>query len=164
MKSIEITGGVISGIIAVAYMSWEIIVVIIALYAVTLFGNLTTGLLYSKQTHTYDKRKAENAVYKKAGMIAGILVMIAVDLFIMGLAKHHHMNYKSPFLSCILSGYASIHEFISMLENLKKLGNKVPTVIKDAARKAEEALNKGHLPAITDITETAKKDEDIHMN
>jgi phage-related holin len=147
----EMGGGLIAAIIAATMESWQIIVVIFVLYAFTLFGNLATGLLYARQTNTYSEEKGHQAVYKKAGMIIGIVVLVLVDLMIMGMARSSGITYNIPFFACILAGYSAAHELTSMLANIKKLGNKVPGAIEDAAKKAEQALDQGRMPIITDI-------------
>lgn len=147
----ELGGGLIAAIIAAAMESWQIIVVVFVLYALTLFGNLTTGLLYAQQTNTYSQDKGRQAVYRKAGMLTGIIILVLVDLMVMGMARSSGITYNIPFFACILTGYAAVHELTSMLTNIKKLGNKVPAVIDGAARKAEQALDQGKLPDIADI-------------
>lgn len=147
----ELGGGLIAAIIAAAMESWQIIVVVFVLYALTLFGNLTTGLLYAQQTNTYSQDKGRQAVYRKAGMLTGIIILVLVDLMVMGMARSSGITYNIPFFACILTGYSATHELTSMLANIKKLGNKVPAVIDGAARKAEQALDQGKLPDIADI-------------
>lgn len=147
----ELGGGLIAAIIAAAMESWQIIVVIFVLYALTLFGNLTTGLLYAHQTNTYSPDKGRQAVYRKAGMLTGIVILVLVDLMVMGMARSSGITYRIPFFACILTGYSAVHELTSMLTNIKKLGNKVPAVIDEAAKKAEEALAQGKLPDLTAI-------------
>lgn len=147
----ELGGGLIAAIIAAVMESWQIIVVIFVLYALTLFGNLATGLLYAHQTNTYSQDKGRQAVYRKAGMLVGIVILILVDLMIMGMARSFGVTYSIPFFACILTGYSAVHELTSMLSNIKKLGNKVPKAIENAANKAEQTLDQGRLPDLTNI-------------
>lgn len=147
----EITGGLFGFILAAAIASWQTIVVMVILYGLALFGNLITGLLYAKQTNSYSQEKGRQAIYKKAGVITGILVLFALDLMIMGMARSTDITYNVPFLGCIFAGYSAAHEFASMLQNIKKLGNKIPQVVEDAAKKAEKALDQGKIPDISDI-------------
>ena len=153
----EMGGGLLAAIVAAAMSSWQIIVVIFVLYALTLFGNLITGLLYAYQTNTYSFEKGKDAVYKKAGMIVGIVILVMVDLMIMGLARNSGITYNIPFFACILTGYSAVHELTSMLGNIKKLGNKVPAVFDAAAQKAESALDQGKLPDLVEIIKTERK-------
>ena len=153
----EAGGGLIAAIIAAAMDSWQIIIVIFVLYALTLFGNLATGLLYANQTDTYSQEKGKQAVYRKAGMLVGIIILVLVDLMIMGMARSSGITYNIPFFACILTGYSAVHELTSMLGNIKKLGNKVPAIIDAAAQKAEAALDQGKIPDLTGMFEKGKE-------
>ncbi|HYF75459.1 MAG TPA: phage holin family protein [Candidatus Nitrosocosmicus sp.] len=149
--TLSLSGGLFGLIIAAAVASWQTIIVVAVIYSIALFGNLITGLLFAKQTNSYSEEKGKQAVYKKAGVITGIMVLFALDLMIMGMARSGGVTYDVPFLGCIFACYSAAHEFTSMLQNIKKLGNKVPTVIEEAARKAEEALDQGKLPDISNL-------------
>ena len=149
--ALNISGGLFGLILAAAIASWQTIVVMVILYALALFGNLITGLLYAKQTNSYSEEKGKQAIYKKAGVITGILILFALDLIIMGMARSAEITYNVPFLGCIFAGYSAAHEFASMLQNIKKLGNKVPQVVEEAAKRAEEALDQGKIPDIKEI-------------
>jgi len=70
-----------------------------------------------------------------------------LDLLIMGVARYFGLTYNIPFFGAIFTGYNAVHEFKSMIENIKKLGNKVPKVIENVANKAEQALNQGKIPS-----------------
>lgn len=140
------SGGLIGAIAAAAAGCWQIILVVFVLYGLALFGNLATGVLYAKQTDTYSPAKATHATYTKGGMIIGIGVAAGLDLLLMGTASTVGFNYSVPFLACILAGYAATHEVSSMFENLKRLGNRVPKVLEDKVKDAQDALNQGKLP------------------
>lgn len=147
-QAIGLTGGLISSIIAAACGSWQIIVVVFALYGLALFGNLGTGLLYAKQTGTYSQAKAAYATYKKGGMILGIIVVAGLDIILMGLASQAGITYRVPFMAIVLAGYAATHEVTSMLDNIKRLGNKIPTKLEDTVKAAEDAINQGQIPTL----------------
>lgn len=155
-----ITGGLLGFILAAAIASWQTIVVVVIIYALALFGNLATGLLYAKQTNSYSEEKGRQAVYKKGGVITGILVLFGLDLMIMGIARSTGITYDVPFLGCIFTGYSAAHEFASMLHNIKKLGNKVPKAIENVAKKAEEALDQGRIPSFKEIIEGKDSGQD----
>jgi len=155
-RVIAATGGILSAILAAATGAWQIILIVFLLYAITLFGNLLTGLLYARQTKTYSKDKAHESVNKKLAMVIGIAVLALIDIILIGLASQAGIKYTVPILTCILAGYAAVHEFISMLTNIQKLGNKVPTAIKNIAEKAGESLNQGKIPDLS--TMVGKKD------
>jgi len=146
-----ISGGLFGLILAAAIASWQVIVVVAIIYAIGLFANLATGLLYAHQTNSYSQEKARHAIFKKGGAIVGILALFVLDLLVMGVARYFGITYDIPFFGCIFTGYNAVHEFRSMLENIKKLGNKVPRVIESAADKAGEALDQGKIPDIRDI-------------
>lgn len=150
-NAINISGGLFGLILAAALASWQTIVVMVILYGFCLFGNLITGLLHAKQTNSYSEEKGRQAIYKKAGVITGILVLFVLDLIIMGMSRIIGITYSVPFLGCIFAGYSAAHEFASMLQNIKKLGNKVPKVVEETARRAEETLDQGKIPDISDI-------------
>jgi len=139
--------GLIGAIAAAAAGCWQIIIVVFILYGLALFGNLGTGILYAKQTETYSQQKARHATYMKGGMILGIIIVAVIDVMLMGLAAQVGVSYSVPFMACILAGYAAAHEISSMFENLKKLGNQVPSKLEDIAKDAQEALDKGKLPS-----------------
>lgn len=146
-----VAGGLFGLILTAAIASWQVIVVVAIIYAVGLFANLTTGLLYAHQTDSYSQEIARHAIYRKGGVIAGILSLFALDLLIMGIARCYGVTYDIPFFGCIFTGYNAVHEYRSMLENIKKLGNKIPKVLEDAANKAGNALDQGKIPDIGDV-------------
>jgi len=157
----NIGGGLFGLILASAIASWQVMVVVAIIYAVGLFGNLATGLLYAHQTNTYSEEKARHAIYRKGGAIVGILTLFILDLLVMGVARYFGISYDIPFFGSIFTGYNAVHEYRSMLENIKKLGNKVPKALDNTISKAEEALNQGKIPDIGDILKGSEKDENI---
>ena len=146
-----VAGGLFGLILAAAIASWQVIVVVATIYAVGLFANLTTGLLYAHQTDSYSQEIARHAIYRKGGAIVGILALFMLDLLIMGVARYYGVVYDIPFFGAIFTSYNAVHEFRSMLENIKKLGNKIPKVLEDAANKAGNALDQGKIPDIGDV-------------
>lgn len=140
-------GGLFGLILAAAIASWQVIVVVAIIYAVGLFANLATGLMYAHQTNSYSQEIARHAIYRKGGAIVGILALFMLDLLIMGVARYYGVVYDIPFFGAVFTGYNAVHEFKSMIENIKKLGNKVPKVIENVADKAEQALNQGKIPS-----------------
>jgi len=157
-RAMNIGGGLFGLILAAAIASWQVMVVVAVIYAIGLFANLATGLLYAHQTNSYSEEKARHAIYKKGGAIVGILALFALDLLVMGVAGYFGITYSIPFFGCIFAGYNAVHEYRSMLENTKKLGNKVPQAIDDITKKAEEALNKGQIPRVDDFTKERKNE------
>src|SRR5690606_37020290 len=155
-----VAGGLFGLILAAAIASWQVIVVVAIIYAVGLFANLATGLMYAHQTNSYSQEIARHAIYRKGGAIVGILALFMLDLLIMGVARYFGITYSIPFFGAIFTGYNAVHEFRSMLENIKKLGNKVPKVIENVATSAENALNQGKIPDIPKI----RDDEDEKSN
>ena len=142
-----VAGGLFGLILAAAIASWQVIVVVAIIYAVGLFANLATGLMYAHQTNSYSQEIARHAIYRKGGAIVGILALFMLDLLIMGVARYYGVVYDIPFFGAVFTGYNAVHEFKSMIENIKKLGNKVPKVIENVADKAEQALNQGKIPS-----------------
>ena len=97
-----LTGGLISSILAAAIGCWQIILVVFIFYGLCLFGNLLTGLLYAHQSRTYSRERGRHAVYQKAGMIGGIIVVAILDILLMGLAGQGGITYSVPFLTFLL--------------------------------------------------------------
>lgn len=145
--AIGATGGILACIWAAAVGSWEVVMVVFCAYALTLFGNLMTGIMYAHQSDTYSSAKAQYAIYQKGAMIGGIIIIAMVEFLLMGTAIFVGFTvYNSPFLVCLLAGYAAVHELSSMISNLKKLGNQIPAKLEDYVKDAEDALNQGKKP------------------
>lgn len=83
-----------------------------------------------------------------------------VILLIVGSLLYHGLGVSKAIL-CILSLYISFMEFISLMENLKKLGVHIPKFIDKALAGANEAIQNGELPAdkINKVADTLEKDK-----
>lgn len=151
-QALGITGGILSSIIAAACGSWQIILVVFLAYAIALFGNLGTGLMYAHQTGTYSSSKARHATYQKGGMLLGIGVLAFFDLLLMGAARSLlGFEYFVPILATMLAGYSAVHELSSMVENIKRLGNRVPAKLEETLAGAEADLDQGKIPDLKKI-------------
>ncbi len=150
-KSIELTGGLIGLIISAFWSSLQIVIVLLALYGIFLLCNLATGLLYAFQTNTYDRQIAAKATLRKAGILVGIFAFMVLDWVLIGLCASFNIAYKLPFLYAFFTSYQAAHELTSMLTNIKKLGNKIPSAIEKAAKKAVDDLDKGKIPGLPDF-------------
>lgn len=159
MTKYEVSGGLISFVLLSIASSWQTVAIVFSLYVIALAGNLFTGLFCSYQTKTYSSKIANEAIWKKAGVLIGIVVFILVDWIVMGLSRSAGVTYTLPFFACVFAGYNAAHELGSMIANIKKLGNSVPQVIEDAAKKAEDALSQGKMPDLTSITKSDTKEE-----
>lgn len=147
-RTLEATGGLFGFIIAAFWGSWQIVIVLLVLYGIFLLCNLITGLLYAFQTNTYDRQIAFKATLRKAGVLIGIFAFMVLDWVLIGLCSSFNIAYKLPFLYAFFTSYQAMHEFTSMLTNLKKLGNKIPTAIEKAAKKAADDLDRGKIPGL----------------
>lgn len=137
------TGGLIACIVSVAVGSIELFLVLLTVYSIALLGNVATGVFNALKTDMYSRVKATHAVYMKMGMIIAIVVVAIMDLLLMGLSKRYNIPYNNPLLTSVFVGYQIVHEFSSMLENIKKLGNKIPSKLEDVVKDIEDRLDKG---------------------
>ncbi len=140
------TGGIIAAIIAAASGCLEIYLIMFAFYGITLIANVITGVFHANQTNTYSKNIARSAIYKKGGMIIAMILVAIADILLIALSNKFSIPYTSPLLTSIFVGYQIVHEFASTLQNLKKLGNKIPDKVDEIINGAEQSLNDGKIP------------------
>lgn len=142
------SGGIVAAIISAALGSLEIFLILFVFYGIVLLANVSTGVFYANQTNTYDKAKARSATYMKAGMIVAMILVAITDVLLIALSSKFGIPYHSPVLTAVFVGYQIVHEFASTMQNIKKLGNKIPNKVDNIIKDAEQSLNDGKIPDI----------------
>lgn len=94
------------------------------------------ALDYSEYKKSMEKRKKELIrIYKKFAYILTIFVAISVDYIIFIFLKDTEFNYKNTLFSLLILIWFTLNELLSILENIKKIGIKLPifliNVLKD---------------------------------
>ena len=118
-----------------------VLIMPVALMAIDFF----TGLLYAWSTSTFQSKKMRSGLTKKVGEIA---ILVIGELFSYGMRI-------PPVIMAGISAYIIFMEFMSVMENLKKMGVPIPGFISKVLNTVDLALKE------EDITEALKKMEDI---
>ena len=100
-----------------------------------------TGLLYAWSTNTFKSKKMRSGLTKKVGEIA---ILVIGELFSYGMRI-------TPIIMDGISAYIIFMEFMSIMENLKKMGVPIPGFIGRVLNTVDLALKE------EDITEALKK-------
>lgn len=103
--------------------------------------DILTGLLYAWSTETFKSKKMRSGLSKKVGEIA---ILVIGELFSYGMRI-------PPVIMAGISAYIIFMEFMSIMENLKKLGVPIPGFIAKILNTVDLALKE------EDITEALKK-------
>lgn len=103
--------------------------------------DIITGLLYAWSTETFKSKKMRSGLSKKVGEIA---ILVIGELFSYGMRI-------PPVIMAGISAYIIFMEFMSIMENLKKLGVPIPGFIAKILNTVDLALKE------EDITEALKK-------
>ena len=103
--------------------------------------DILTGLLYAWSTETFKSKKMRSGLSKKVGEIA---ILVIGELFSYGMRI-------PPLIMAGISAYIIFMEFMSIMENLKKLGVPIPGFIAKILNTVDLALKE------EDITEALKK-------
>ena len=103
--------------------------------------DFVTGLLYAWSTETFKSKKMRSGLTKKVGEIA---ILVIGELFSYGMRI-------PPFIMAGISAYIIFMEFMSVMENLKKMGVPIPGFISKVLNTVDLALKE------EDITEALKK-------
>ena len=103
--------------------------------------DILTGLLYAWSTETFKSKKMRSGLSKKVGEIA---ILVIGELFSYGMRI-------PPVIMAGISAYIIFMEFMSIMENLKKLGVPIPGFIAKILNTVDIALKE------EDITEALKK-------
>ena len=114
----------------------------ILILPVSLMGiDFLTGLFYAWSTSTFKSKKMRSGLTKKVGEIA---ILVIGELFSYGMRI-------PPAIMAGISAYIIFMEFMSIMENLKKMGVPIPGFISKVLNTVDLALRE------EDITEALKK-------
>ena len=100
-----------------------------------------TGTSYAWSTNTFKSKKMRSGLTKKVGEIA---ILVIGELFSYGMRI-------PPVIMAGISAYIIFMEFMSIMENLKKMGVPIPGFISKVLNTVDLALKE------EDITEALKK-------
>lgn len=114
-----------------------VLILPVSLMAIDFF----TGLLYAWSTNTFKSKKMRSGLTKKVGEIATLVIG---ELFSYGMRI-------PPVIMAGISAYIIFMEFMSIMENLKKMGVPIPGFIAKVLNTVDLALKE------EDVTEALKK-------
>ena len=118
----------------------------ILILPVSLMGiDFLTGLLYAWSTSTFKSKKMRSGLTKKVGEIA---ILVIGELFSYGMRI-------PPVIMASISAYIIFMEFMSIMENLKKMGVPIPGFISKVLNTVDIALKE------EEVTEALKKMAEI---
>ena len=111
-----------------------------------------TGLLYAWSTNTFKSKKMRSGLTKKVGEIA---ILVIGELFSYGMRI-------SPMIMDGISAYILFMEFMSIMENLKKMGVPIPGFISKVLNTVDLALKEEDISeAISKIAELEKEVKEL---
>ena len=99
-------------------------------YATRLIANKASGVASTI-------KKSVNVIYKKFGMWVLVASCAIIDFVIMQCGQYVGINLPLKFIiAIIISIWLVFNEFVSILENLRDMGTKVPKFISNLADKS----------------------------
>ena len=111
-----------------------------------------TGLLYAWSTNTFKSKKMRSGLTKKVGEIA---ILVIGELFSCGMRI-------PPMIMDGISAYILFMEFMSIMENLKKMGVPIPGFISKVLNTVDLALKEEDISeAISKIAELEKEVKEL---
>ena len=114
--------------------------------------DILTGLLYAWSTETFKSKKMRSGLSKKVGEIA---ILVIGELFSYGMRI-------PPVIMAGISAYIIFMEFMSIMENLKKLGVPIPGFISKILNTVDLALKEEDITeALTKVAELEKEVEKL---
>lgn len=114
--------------------------------------DILTGLLYAWSTETFKSKKMRSGLSKKVGEIA---ILVIGELFSYGMRI-------PPVIMAGISAYIIFMEFMSIMENLKKLGVPIPGFIAKILNTVDLALKEEDITeALTKVAELEKEIEKL---
>lgn len=114
--------------------------------------DILTGLLYAWSTETFKSKKMRSGLSKKVGEIA---ILVIGELFSYGMRI-------PPLIMAGISAYIIFMEFMSIMENLKKLGVPIPGFIAKILNTVDLALKEEDITeALTKVAELEKEIEKL---
>ena len=125
-----------------------ILIIPVALMAI----DFLTGLLYAWSAETFKSKKMRSGLTKKVGEIA---ILVIGELFSYG------MRIPGVIMSGI-SAYIIFMEFMSIMENLKKMGVPIPGFIAKVLNTVDLALKEEDITqALKRVAELEKEIQDL---
>ena len=125
-----------------------VLILPVSLMAIDFF----TGLLYAGSTSTFKSQKMRSGLTKKVGEIA---ILVIGELFSYGMGI-------PPFNMAGISAYIIFMEFMSIMENLKKMGVPIPGFIAKVLNTVDLALKEEDITeALTRVAELEKEVEKL---
>lgn len=125
-----------------------VLILPVSLMAIDFF----TGLLYAWSTSTFKSQKMRSGLTKKVGEIA---ILVIGELFSYGMRI-------TPFIMAGISAYIIFMEFMSIMENLKKMGVPIPGFISKVLNTVDLALKEEDITeALTRVAELEKEVEKL---
>jgi len=114
--------------------------------------DIITGLLYAWSTETFKSKKMRSGLSKKVGEIT---ILVIGELFSYGMRI-------PPVIMAGISAYIIFMEFMSIMENLKKLGVPIPGFIAKILNTVDLALKEEDITeALTKVAELEKEIEKL---
>ena len=125
----------------------------ILILPVSLMGiDFFTGLLYAWSTSTFKSKKMRSGLTKKVGEIA---ILVIGELFSYGMRI-------PPVIMSGISAYIIFMEFMSIMENLKKMGVPIPGFISKVLNTVDLALKEEDIAeALKKVAELEKEIEEL---
>lgn len=128
----------------------------ILILPVSLMGiDFLTGLLYAWSTSTFKSKKMRSGLIKKVGEIA---ILVIGELFSYGMQI-------PPAIMVGISSYIIFMEFMSVMENLKKMGVPIPGFISKVLNTVDLALREEDVAeALKRLAELEKEIDTLKKN
>lgn len=121
-------------------------------YATRLIANNATGV-------TNTSKKSVNGIYKKFGMWVLVASCAIIDLVILQCGQYIGISLPFKFIiAIVVSIWLVFNEFISILENVREMGTKVPKFILNLADKILGTVEDKGQSVVDGIGNEVKKD------
>jgi len=135
--------GVIALFISLGAYIADSITMLTVVFFVFMIIDLLTGILGSKASgQTYDKKKAENGVYKKLGYLIFWFVGVLIELIIKEQGAQVGINIGMPVISVAVTAWLVGTEGLSITSNLHKMGVTIPKSFANYFDKLQKAADK----------------------
>jgi len=116
--------GTLLGLFSYIVGSINLAVIVMFLFIVIDF---ITGILGNKaQGGKYDKKKAEQGLYKKLAMIIFWLVVVLIEIVLKQQGTAAGITLNTPIPTLVATFYILGTELLSVINNLNNMGFKVP--------------------------------------
>jgi toxin secretion/phage lysis holin len=102
-----------------------------------------TGVLAAGYEHNINSEKATNGLYKKAGFLLLLLLGMGLDIaveYFSTTTLSISLPFSSPF-GLIICAWIVITESISVIENLSRLGAKIPAFLANWLKITQDSID-----------------------